>query len=103
MDVDNPLCLDSFLVDYRALIPRNVLEPFQDVSLSEHLLMLEVAESDEIKFIRSLNVNCAVLEPGRRVAAISEDAKAKAIPFFCLNFAKGELRNECFTCPSRFI
>lgn len=68
---------------HRALIPHNELTPFQGVSFIRALLMLKVAESDDVKLNSRLKAVFAVLPPGRRVEAIPEDATDKAISFFC--------------------
>lgn len=81
--------LESIFVGYRSIILRNELTPFH---LSKSLLMLQVPESYKVSLISSFKAGSAVILPERRVAAITEDATAKA--FICRTFASSSFMTD---------
>ena len=63
------------------------------------LEMLQVGVSAKGQIEGSLNTECAVLPPERRVAAIPEEATASAMRLFCRTAARRRLMTNDFSVP----
>lgn len=70
------------------LFQRNSLRLFSAAAVPEQLLILQIGVSECALFFGSFKVECAVLQLGCNVAAISGDATANAIFFSCLSLTR---------------